>query len=144
MEAAVEVIGTDRIELIRDSFGEVGVRHAHFAPDLALGIIDGGALIAFSSAYSRPLPNPFGDLRELYVDFVEVRPTHRRLGLASLLLRQTIDHYSRGDFHQIRSWSSEDKAAMLPLWRKLGFALCPAHIHPNGRKVFGYYATFKR
>ncbi len=42
---------------------------------------------------------------------------------------------------QLRAWSSEDKIEAIPMWRALGFGLCPAEEGSKGQKVRGYYVV---
>jgi hypothetical protein len=44
---------------------------------------------------------------------------------------------------QIRAWSSSDKTAAIPMWRSLGYGLCPAKIWLEwcGQAVDGYYVV---
>jgi len=130
-------------KLIRESFGEIALRHSHFSPDVALGAIDGNQLAGFLSAYSRPLPDPLKSTNELYVDFIEVLPLYRNKGIASHLISCIMNDFKSAGFYQIRSWSSEDRIEMINLWKKLGFSLCPAHIFPNNQKVFGFFVSYK-
>jgi hypothetical protein len=41
--------------------------------------------------------------------------------------------------YQLRAWSSEDKIEAIPMWKQLGFGLCPATVFPRGQEVRGYF-----
>ena len=43
--------------------------------------------------------------------------------------------------YQLRAWSSEDKTEAIPMWKALGFGLCPATTYPGGREIEGYFVT---
>jgi hypothetical protein len=43
--------------------------------------------------------------------------------------------------YQIRAWSSDDKIEAIPMWKALGFGLCPATEHPRGQEVKGYFVA---
>jgi hypothetical protein len=34
-----------------------------------------------------------------------------------------------------------DKEAAIPMWKELGFGLCPATTFPNGQETKGYFVT---
>jgi len=42
---------------------------------------------------------------------------------------------------QLRAWSSADKTAAIPMWRALGFGLCPATTYPRAAAVEGYFVA---
>ncbi len=130
-------------ELVRTVFGEVVARHLHFHPELASGAFDQDQLIGVISAYGRPLPAPFQDRTELYIDVVEVVPTRRRQGIATALINSVMTAFKQnpGQWYQIRSWSSSPVQEMIALWGKLRFCLCPTTVRHCGRPIFGYFAA---
>jgi hypothetical protein len=57
------------------------------------------------------------------------------------LVRKTVEAARAAGVYQIRAWSSEDKVQAIPMWRELGFGLCPAEIYPGSKKVRGFYVA---
>ena len=76
--------------------------------DRKVGAFDGGTLVGIAMAYSYQLSVPGGEVPAAGVSWVGVRPTHRRRGVLSALMR----HQLR-DIHEVRReplailWASE-------------------------------------
>lgn len=85
------------------------------------------------------LPAPLSGTRDAYIDIIEVRPQYRRLGIARELIMRAAERAVSEGAYQLRGWSSEDKKEAIPMWKALGFALCPTTIYPRGQDVKGYY-----
>ena len=45
-------------------------------------------------------------------------------------------------YYQLRGWSSDDKTEAIPMWKSLGFGLCPATTYPRGLEIEGYFVTY--
>ena len=81
------------------------------------------------------------DTLEGYIDIIEVRQGFRRRRVATRMIAMCFERARARGAHQLRGWSSEDKAEAIPMWRALGFGLCPATTYPRGVEVRGYYVT---
>ena len=89
----------------------------------------------------RELPPPLHNVEEGYIDIIEVAAGFQRRGIARRLVELARARARDRGAYQLRAWSSEDKVAAVPMWRRLGFALCPADIYPGGDRVSGYFVT---
>ncbi|KAF0197745.1 MAG: hypothetical protein FD169_347 [Bacillota bacterium] len=95
--------------------------------------------IALISIIYRELPAPLSTTTEAFIDIIEVRPEFRRMGIARQLVERACKEAANTNSHQLRGWSSADKIEALPMWKELGFTMCPATIYPHGQEVKGYY-----
>lgn len=92
----------------------------------------------------KKLKEPLNETIEAYIDNVEVRGKYRKQGIATALLNEAIDKLKENEnIYQVRAWSSNDKVAMLNLWRKVGFSLCPVIQHFGDNKVNGFFVVKK-
>jgi predicted acetyltransferase len=79
-----------------------------FEPERSLVLRDGDAIVAGTSIYTRRLSVPGGDVPVAGVTQVGVRPTHRRRGmLTTLMRRQLQDVKDAGDEAIAALWASE-------------------------------------
>jgi len=67
----------------------------------------------------------------------------KRMGVATELITRTEKWAKKTGLLQIRAWSSQDKVEAIPMWRNLGYGLCPAKIWIEWCKetVDGYYVV---
>lgn len=124
---------------LAESWGEKAARHLHFDNGFSLGARHEEQWVGLISSYFQALPPPLEKTKELYIDFLEVRPNFRRMGIANTLIQHTIQRAREHQAYQVRSWSSVDKLEAIHMWRKLGFGLYPATTYPKGQAVQGYY-----
>ena len=96
-------------------------------------------MIGYISVVWRDLPRPLADAKEGFIDFIEVREDHRRRGIARRLVQMAEERAQGNGACQIRAWSSENKREAIPLWKALGFGLCPADPKDEGSP--GYYVA---
>ncbi len=122
-------------------FGEKTAHHLHFVDGFTITASFERQIVGFISTYWRQLPSPLSEYKEGYIDVLEVIPQYRRRGIATKLVELTIQRATEQDAYQVRAWSSEDKHEALPMWRKLGFGLCPAVVYPGGKEVRGFFIT---
>ncbi len=98
-----------------------------------------GHLAGYISVVWRNLPPPLAEVEEAFIDFIQVHEDDRRQGIARRLV-QMAEGRARGNaVSQIRAWSSEDKTEAIPMWKALGFSLCPADPKDEGAR--GYYVA---
>ena len=73
-------------------------REQMFEFDRSLAAFDGGELVATAGAFTYRMGVPGGDLPTAGVTMVSVKPTHRRQGiLTELMRRQLLDVHERGE-----------------------------------------------
>jgi len=65
------------------------------------------------------------------------------MGIATELVARTEAWAKKAGLLQIRAWSSQDKVEAIPMWRDLGYGLCPAKIwlEQHNIAVDGYYVV---
>src|SRR5919202_1518624 len=111
-------ITADEIAEFRDAVGaafhnDTSAQHLErlrtvLEPDRTLVLRDDGRIVAATGIYTRRIAVPGGDVPVAGVTQVGVRPTHRRRGmLTSLMRRQLADVHDRGDEAIAGLWASE-------------------------------------
>lgn len=128
----------DRVER---EWGHKAASHMHLSDGFSIVALENDILVGLISACWRNLPPPLPDTREGYVDILEVHREYRRKGIARQLIQMACGRAKRKGVYQLRAWSSEDKIEAIPLWRALGFGLCPSVAHPQGKEVKGFFVT---
>lgn len=126
---------------LAEEWGAVAAQHMHFEDGFSILAMHQGQPVGLIAVYWRALPPPLPETSEGYIDIIEVRPGYRRLGIATALVERAAARARARGAYQLRAWSSEDKVEAIPMWRALGFGLCPAVTHPGGQVVRGYYVT---
>ncbi|HSL45738.1 MAG TPA: GNAT family N-acetyltransferase [Anaerolineales bacterium] len=126
---------------IVNEWNEKVERHLHFSDGFTIVALHEQHSIGIISVYWRQLPAPLPDTIEGYVNIVEVRPAYRKRGIARQLIDLSIQKACEHKAYQLRSWSSEDKVEAIPMWKRLGFGLCPATTFPRGQEVHGFFVT---
>ncbi len=126
---------------IAHEWSETAARHMHLADGFSILAMHDGKVIGLISVYWRELPPPLSNACEGYIDIVEVLAGFRRQGIATMLIEMSAERARARGVHQLRAWSSGDKAEAIPMWKALGFGLCPATTYPKGQKVDGYFVT---
>lgn len=142
-EVAVRYVDADEaLKMhIANEWGEVAARHMHIADGFSIVAMRSEQPIGLISVYWKELPPPLAEIIEGYIDIIEVLEGFRRRGIARQLIEMSIERSSKRRAYQLRVWSSEDKTEALPMWKALGFGLCPAITYPGGQEVRGYFAT---
>ena len=139
------LIYSDADEKTRDrvgaEWGEKAARHMHLPDGFSIVALDGDILVGLISVYAKTLPAPLQESFDWYIDILEVQKDYRRRGIASHLIELVIQRAKEAGVYQIRSWSSEDKIEAIPMWKALGFGLCPAITYPQGKEVKGYFVA---
>ncbi len=116
--------------------------------EITLVALDGKEPIGVISLYPLDYPPPLADDSDAYIDVIEVAEGYRRRGVARALVDAGENWARQVGFRQIRAWSSEDKVEAIPMWKALGYCLCPAvmrgqSVHPEfaGKPIYGYYVA---
>lgn len=140
-----EIQYVDAGEALRDRIGrewsEMAARHMHTADGFSIVAVAGDEPVGLIAVVWRELPPPLPAMVEAYIDIIEVRRDYRRRGIASHLVRLAATRARERGAYQLRAWSSDDKTEAIPMWRVLGFGLCPATTCPRGQAVQGYFVT---
>ena len=140
---AYEFVDNSEVDRLREIWGEKAYHHFHIDDGFMISADAYTKSIGLVSCYWRELPQPLVGLREVYIDFLEVQQEYRRQGIASRLIELSLERAFAEGAYQVRSWSSEDKLAAIPMWKQLGFGLCPATTFPGGKEVQGFFVVKK-
>lgn len=126
---------------IAEEWGEKAARHMHLEDGLSILALKDDNLVGLISMYWKTLPAPLPEICEGYIDILEVHKDFRRKGIATQLIDMAMDRAKEKGAYQVRSWSSLDKTEAIPMWKAIGFGLCPATTFPKGQGVKGYFVT---
>ena len=142
-ELAIQFIEADEASKNRvtEEWGEKAARHMHLEDGFSILAIQGRDLVGLISMYWKTLPAPLPETCEGYIDILEVHQDFRRKGIATQLIDETLERAQEKGVYQVRSWSSLDKTEAIPMWKALGFGLCPATTFPKGQEVKGYFVV---
>lgn len=97
--------------------------------------------VGLIGVYWSELPVPLEGTREAYINIIEVLPDYRGQGIATQLVNMSIEMSRAEGVYQLRAWSSDDKTEALPMWKRLGFALCPAD-NPWQKGLKGFFIGY--
>lgn len=128
----------DRIE---KEWGPKAARYMHLIDGFSIVAVRDALLVGLISVYRKKLPAPLSETFDWYVDILEVHQDFRRLRIATRLIDIVCERAKKEGVYQIRSWSSEDRTEAIPMWKALGFALCPTATYPQGKEVKGYFVA---
>ena len=128
-------------EMVEAKWGEKAARHMHLRDGFSIVALAGEKLVGLISVNWRELPPPLAGWEEGYIDIIEVAVDFRRRGIAKAMIALAAARARERGAHQLRAWSSEDKLEAIPMWKSLGFGLCPAVVYPGGPEVRGVYAS---
>jgi len=124
-----------------EEWGEKVAHHMHLEDGFSILAMQGNELIGLISMYWKALPAPLPETCEGYIDILEVHKDFRRRGIATRLINMSFERAKEKGAYQVRSWSSLDKTEAIPMWKALGFGLCPASTFPMGKEVKGYFVV---
>ncbi len=145
MHNDVMIIYSDAGEALRDrirrEWGEVAARHMHLDNGFSIVALANAEPVGLIGVVWRSLPSPLPPTEEAFIDIIEVRADFRRRGIATYLIALSAERARAHGVYQLRAWSSEDKFEAIPMWRALGFGLCPATTYPRGDAVGGYFVA---
>jgi GNAT superfamily N-acetyltransferase len=139
----LRLIYLDADEKLKDrvgrEWGEKAARHMHIADGFSILALNDEHLVGLISVYGKKLP--LLETLDWYIDILEVPENYRRKGIATRLIDIVCERANAAGIYQLRSWSSEDKVEAIPMWKALGFGLCPATTYPQGKEVKGYFVA---
>ncbi|WP_374689355.1 GNAT family N-acetyltransferase [Promineifilum sp.] len=128
-------------ERIGREWGQLAARHMHLDDGFSILALAGNEPVGLIAVVWRDLPAPLPPTVEAYIDIIEVRPAFRRQGIAARLVELAAARARTHGAYQLRAWSSADKVEAIPMWRALGFGLCPATTYPGGQEVRGFFVA---
>ena len=139
----VQFINADDVlkNRVREEWGEKIAQHMHLEDGFSILAMQGNNLVGLISVYWKLLPSPLPETCEGYIDILEVHKDFRRRGIATRLVDMSFERAKEKGVYQMRSWSSLDKTEAIPMWKTLGFGLCPATTYPKGQEVKGYFVA---
>ncbi|MBN2115569.1 MAG: GNAT family N-acetyltransferase [Anaerolineales bacterium] len=142
-ELGIEFVDADEKlkSRVAEEWGEKMARHMHLENGFSILAMQGKDLVGLISVYWKMLPPPLPETCEGYIDILEVHKDFRRRGIAVQLIDMSLERAKEKGAYQMRSWSSLDKTEAIPMWKALGFGLCPATTFPGGQEVKGYFVT---
>ena len=143
VELEIQFVDADEVLKTRvaEEWGEKVARHMHLEDGFSLLAVQEEKLVGLISVYWKILPSPLPETHEGYIDILEVHRDFRRKGIATRLIDKTLKRAQERDVYQVRAWSSMDKTEAIPMWKALGFGLCPATTYPRGQEVQGYFVA---
>lgn len=144
MQIVYQEIDACLLETIAAHYGEPAKKHIHIGDDsYSLVALHDGNPVGFISTYAQNLAAPIGEVRDAYIDIIEVDEKYRRMGIASEMVIRSEEWAKKAGLLQIRAWSSQGKMEAISMWRSLGYGLCPAKIWVEWCKeiVDGYYVV---
>ena len=143
MTAALEFILADQalVDQIKADWSRVVGEHLVVDNGFSVVAVAGGKPVGLMGVYWAELPTPLEGTREGFINIIEVLPEYRGRGIAAEMVQHAIELSRKEGVYQIRAWSSDDKIQALPMWRKLGFTLCPAD-NPWQKGLKGYFVGY--
>jgi len=144
MQITYQEIDSNLLEIIASKYGKAAKAHIHTEDgSYSLAAVHSDIPIGFISTYTQTLSAPISEESDAYIDIIEVDKEYKRMGIATELITRTEKWAKDAGLLQIRAWSSKDKVEAIPLWRSLGYGLCPAAIWVEWCKevVNGYYVV---
>ena len=138
VEATAELCG-----LVAEVWGEVGVWHLHIDDGFAILAMCEERPVGLIAVYPRELPPPLAGGREAFIDMIDVVAEFRRRGVGRRLVGMAAERARQQGMCQVRAWSSADKVEAIPMWKALGFGLCPGRdlSGRTGEWVEGYFVA---
>ena len=127
--------------VIAAQWSEQAARHMRLTDGFSLLAVEQETPVGLISVQWRNLPIPLAETCEAFIDIIEVHKDFRRQGIATRLLELATERAKARGAFQLRAWSSEDKTEAIPMWKALGFGLCPATIVPRGQEVNGFFVA---
>jgi len=142
-EMEIQLVDADELLKSRvvEEWGEKVAHHMHLEEGFSIIAVQEEKLVGLISVYWKILPLPLPETYEGYIDILEVHQDFRRKGIATQLIDRAFVRSQERDVYQVRAWSSLDKTEAIPMWKALGFGMCPATTYPRGQEVKGYFVV---
>jgi predicted acetyltransferase len=107
---------------------------AVFEPERSLAAFEGDAIVGTAAIYTRELTVPGAVLPAAGVTLVGVRPTHRRRGVLTALMRRQLDDVRAAGESVAALWASE-----AAIYGRFGYGLAARHaavtVHTTGARL---------
>lgn len=143
MKAEIQYVLADQtlVEKITKEWSKVVGEHLVIDNGFSVIALEQQKPVGLIGVYWSELPVPLEGTREGYINIIEVLPEYRNQGIATTLVEQAIELSRKEGVYQLRAWSSDDKIQALPMWRRLGFGLCPAD-NPWHKGLKGFFVAY--
>jgi GNAT superfamily N-acetyltransferase len=128
-------------ERVRKEWGEIQAAHMRLENGFSIVALHEGEIVGLIAISWLLLPPPLPETYEAFIDIIEVSEAYQRQGIARQLISICEKRAQERGVYQLRAWSSDDKVQAIPMWKALGFGLCPATVYPRGHEVQGYFVT---
>ncbi len=128
-------------ERLGREWGNSVARHMKLEQGFAVVALCDGEPVGLLSVSWHELPAPLPGTLEAFIDIIEVVETYRRQGISRRMIQISSERAREKGAYQIRAWSSDDKTEAIPMWKDLGFAMCPATTYPKGEEIRGYFVS---
>ena len=112
-------------EWVKEQIHDFHIRNDTFT----LAAMDGDIPAGFVCATPRALIYPLKNLKDAYIEDLEVHENYRRQGIGQHLIESCEDWARKSGFRQIRTHSSDNAVEAINMWRKLNYGLCPHDYH---------------
>jgi len=118
------------------------VRYLCLEGGFSIIAFSGEAPVGLISVKWQDLPPPLPLTREGYINIIEVTEKCRRKGIGRKLVELALAKAKTERVVQVRAWSTNDKLEAIPMWKALGFTLCPVtHSMWKNTEVTGYFVA---
>ena len=109
----------------------------------SLAALDGDFPVGFIFVIAKNLAVPLENEMDAYIKSIVVDERYRRMGIARQLVLAAEKWASENGFSQIRTWSTDKRVETIPMWRSMGYCMCPATIWLEQYKeaIDGYYVV---
>ncbi|MGI6193201.1 MAG: GNAT family N-acetyltransferase [Christensenellales bacterium] len=114
----------------------------------SIAAMAGDRPVGFISTCRRDYPEPLTGYYDAFIDVIEVDPAYRRSGIAKTLIRLTEEWARAYGYHQIGSWSSDDKKEAINMWYAMDYCVSPAVMRGESlldefknHKIPGFYVA---
>lgn len=144
MNIVYKMIDWSMFKAIGEKYGSMKQSHVCMETDgFSHAAVHDGGVIGFISVIPKAFYEPLADVTEAFINIIEVDADFRRHGIARKLIASSEQWAVSQGFTQLSAWSSADKLEAVPMWRKLGYGMCPAQIWIQSRalNVYGFYVV---
>ena len=128
-----------QIEEVHDSHWLSG--HVAFDDNaFPLAAMDGDLPVGFIYVSPQTLDYPLEQVKEAYINIIEVLPDYQRRGIGQGLVLRAEDWAREQGFRQIRTHSNDKAVSAIHMWHKLNYGLCP-HVFYAEEGCRGYWVA---
>ena len=106
----------------------------------SLAAMDGDVPIGYICVTPRILQYPLENIREAFIEVLDVDENYRRQGIGQHLVQCGEAWAIKNGLRQIRTHSNDKAVEAIHMWNKLGYGLCP-HVYYTEEGCRGYYVA---